>query len=228
MSNYEKLLQDTKAEREAFLDIPIIRQALEKGVDRSLYLAYLCEAYHHVKHTCPLLAFAAARCQEEDARLREAFFDYIAEERGHDEWILQDIEALGGDAEAVRRSHGGAAARIMTGYAYYAIERSGPCALLGMVHVLEGISAAIATRAAESIRAGLNETGDAGGGGFSYLESHGSLDQGHVKFFEELVNGIGSAETLESIIDTARIMYRLFGDVFRDLAAQARSSRNAA
>ncbi len=225
MSNYEALLLETTAEREAFLVIPIIREALAQGVDRDLYLAYLAEAYHHVKHTCPLLALAASRCGEGDERLRDALFEYIAEENGHDEWILGDIRALGGDAEAVRRARGGPAVRIMVGYAFYAIDRISPYALLGMVHVLEGVSATIATQAAQSIRAGI---GDIGGGGFSYLESHGSLDQDHVQFFADLLNGIDSPETLETIIDAARIMYRLFGDVFRDLAAGARSSQDAA
>lgn len=225
MTNFETLLVETRAEREAFLSIPILREALERGVDRDLYLAYLAEAYHHVKHTCPLLALAAAHCGAGDRRLSEALLDYIAEERGHDEWILADIQALGGDAEAVRRARGAPAVRIMVGYAYYAIETLGPYALLGMVHVLEGVSAAIAAPAAQSIRAGL---GDAGGAGFSYLESHGSLDQEHVKFFEDLVNGIESLQALETIVDTAGIMYRLFGDVFRDLAAASGRSRDAA
>lgn len=225
MTNYEDLLLRTAAERDAFLTIPIIREALENGVDRNLYLAYLCEAYHHVKHTCPLLALAASRCREGDGRLRDAFLDYIAEERGHDEWILDDIQALGGDAEAVRAAHGRPPARIMVGYAYFAIDRISPYALLGMVHVLEGISATIATQAARSIRARISESG---GKGFSYLESHGSLDQDHVQFFEDLINGIESPENLDKIVDAAKVMYRLFGDVFIDLAAQSGSGRDAA
>jgi len=115
--------------------------------------------------------------------------------------------------------------RVMVGYATFAIERIGPYALLGMVHVLEGVSATIATQAARSIRASIN---GADGGGFSYLESHGSLDQSHVAFFKDLVNSFDKPEALGMVVDTARIMYRLFGDVFRDLDAQARCDSNAA
>lgn len=225
MSNYQTLLHRTATEREAFLCLPIIREALEQGVERSLYLAYLGEAYHHVRHTCPLLALAASRCGPDDGRLQAALFDYIAEERGHDEWILADIAALGGDAGAVRRGAGGDAARIMVGYAYFAVEHISPYSLLGMVHVLEGISATIASQAVSSIRAKIRETG---GRGFSYLESHGALDQDHVRFFEGLVDGLGDPETLEIIIDTARIMYGLFGNVFKSLEAGYHGGRNAA
>ena len=225
MSNYEHLLFETSAEREAFLAIPIIREALRNGVDRDLYLAYLCDAYHHVKHTCPLLALAVARCQAGDGRLRDALLEYIAEEHGHDEWILDDIGALGGDAEAIRVARGGPAVRIMVGYAYFAIEWISPYTLLGMVHVLESVSATIASQAARSIRARISESG---GKGFSYLESHGSLDQEHVKFFEGLLNGIEAPETRDTIIESAKIMYRLFGDVFKDQEARFGSSKDAA
>lgn len=224
MSNYETLLAETAVEREAFLAIPVLRRALESGVDRALYRAYLEQAYHHVRHTCPLLALAIAHCGPAEARLRDAFLDYIDEERGHDEWILADIAALGGDAEAVRAAEGDAAVRVMIAYATYAIERIGPHALLGMVHVLEGVSAAIATQAATAIR------GRIGGkaGGFSYLESHGSLDQEHVKFFAALMDDIDDAKARHAVTDTARIMYRLFGDMFRDLDKQAEGGSNAA
>jgi len=225
MSNYRHLLLETIAEREAFLNIPIIREALDKGVDRALYLAYLCEAYHHVKHTCPLLALAASKCRDGDERLRDALLDYIAEERGHDEWILDDIAALGGDVEAVRNGSGGPAARIMVAYGYFATDRIGPYALLGMVHVLEGVSATIASQAAQSIR---SKIGGSGGEGFSYLESHGSLDQEHVAFFEDLVNAIEAPRQLAMIVDTSKIMYRLFGDVFKDLEAEFARNRDAA
>jgi len=225
MSHYEQLLRETSAQREAFLTIPIIRGALENGVDRALYLAYLGEAYHHVKHTCPLLALAVARCRKGDDPLREALLAYISEERGHDEWILDDIAALGGDVAAIRAAQGGPAVRIMVGYAYFAVEWISPYTLLGMVHVLEGISAMIALRAARSIRSRI---GESRGKGFSYLESHGSLDQEHVKFFEVLVNRVEAPETRDMIVDSAKIMYRLFGAVFKDLELRFGSNKDAA
>ena len=63
--------------------------------------AFLTEAYHHVKHTFPLLSLAAAHTRDE--RYQAALAIYMNEERGHDKWILDDIRAMGGDAEAVER-----------------------------------------------------------------------------------------------------------------------------
>src|SRR3546814_4836669 len=90
--------------------------------------------------------------------------------------------------------------------------------MLGMVHVLEGMSAAMATAATASLQAALVPADRQGSGrGFSYLSSHGSLDQEHVGFFRDLVDGLGDAAGEQAIIDTARIVYRLYGDIFRGI-----------
>ena len=224
-SFYAQLLAETEPARDEFLQIPIIVKALHGGVERDLYLSYLAQAYHHVRHTCPLLAAALARCSKDDEVYRHALLEYIEEERGHEQWILNDIAALGGDVESVRAGEGSDEVRIMVGNAYHVIERVSPYGLLGMVHVLEGMSVALAQQAAASIRQSLVESD---GRGFSYLTSHGSLDQEHVAFFERLVNVIDKTAHQRAIVDTARIMYRLFGNVFQALYAPGEVSRNAA
>lgn len=223
MSFHQRLIAATAGERERFLAIPILQHAVRHGVSRALYLDFLAEAYHHVRHTCPLLGLALAH--SDDARYRRALLDYLAEERGHDEWILQDIAALGGDARAVRAGRPGRACELMIGYAHYAIVWHGPWALLGMVHVLEGMSVVLATQAAGAIAARLGG-GDAAG--FSYLRSHGSLDVEHTAFFRELVDGIEQPAAQALIIDTARLMYGLYGDIFREIAVRHGDLRDAA
>jgi len=212
---FNRLQTETVLERAAFQSLPLIQAAIAGRVDRPLYLAYLEQAYHHVRHTCPLMGAALSRCGQGDARYREALIEYLDEEKGHERWILEDIAALGGDAGDVEAGDGNAATRIMVGYAYYAIDRISPYALLGMVHVLEGMSVALAEKAAGGIAQSIGAS--AGTEGFSYLMSHGALDQDHVGFFEDLVNGIDDTRAQAVIVDTARIMYRLFGDVFRSL-----------
>jgi pyrroloquinoline quinone (PQQ) biosynthesis protein C len=227
MQFFEQLLTDTRTEREAFIGIPVIQRALREGVTREMYLAFLGQAYHHVRHTCRLLSAAVARCGDGDDRYIRALLEYIGEERGHEDWILDDIRALGGDAEAVRDGQADFPCRMMVAYVYYAIDHVNPYAMLGMVHVLEGMSAALATTAAGSLRSSL---GIEGNEGFSYLSSHGALDQDHVAFFRDLVNGIDDAEARQAVIDTARVVYRLYGDIFRtiDAAQTAMEGRDAA
>ncbi len=222
MSFYDRLTSETAQDREAFFAIPLVQHAIKSGAPRSLYLSFLAEAYHHVRHTFPLLALAASRTGDE--RYQDALVEYMEEERGHEKWILDDIRALGGDADAVRNGEPGAACRIMVGYAYYAIEHVSPYAMLGSVHVLEGLSVLLANRLADSMKASLGLSDDLG---FSYLRSHGSLDMEHVAFFRTLVDGFEDPQTQRIVIENSRLFYRLYGAIFRDLGAGA-ELRNAA
>ncbi len=212
MSFYEQLIAETAEARNAFLAIPLVQSATRSGATRELYVAFLTEAYHHVKHTFPLLALAASRTQDE--HYQDALVEYMEEERGHEKWILDDIRTLGGDAEAVRHGEPGPACRIMVGYTYYAIEHISPYAMLGSVHVLEGMSVLLADRVADAMKAVLGRQDDTG---FSYLRSHGALDQEHVAFFRNLADSIHDPEIQRLVIAQSKLFYRLYGDIIRDL-----------
>ncbi len=107
MSFYEQLAIETRAEREYLLSSPIVSECLRGDVSLESYLAFLSQAFHHVRHTTPLLMSLGGRLPERLAWLRRPVAEYIEEEIGHEEWILNDIGAAGGDAEAVRRSRPG-------------------------------------------------------------------------------------------------------------------------
>jgi len=212
MTPYDRLYAETASARNRFLAIRLVQQAASSGGTRALYLDFLTQAYHHVKHTFPLLALAAALTKDE--RYQDALFEYMKEERGHDKWILDDIRAFGGDAEKVANGKPGKACEIMVGYAYYAIEHISPYAILGMVHVLEGLSTMLAHTVATAVKGSLKADGNKG---FSYLMSHGSLDIEHVVLFKNLMNGFEDPNTVEIIIDAARVFYRLYGAIFVDM-----------
>ena len=212
MTPYDRLYAETASARNRFLAIPLVRDAAAKGGSRALYLDFLTQAYHHVKHTFPLLSLAAALTKDE--RYQDALFEYMKEERGHDKWILDDIRALGGDAGKVANGEPDTSCEIMVGYAYYAIEHVSPYAILGMVHVLEGLSTMLAHTVATAVKGSLQLDGNTG---FSYLISHGSLDIEHVALFKTLVNGFEDPKTVDIIIEGARVFYRLYGSIFEDM-----------
>lgn len=213
MNFYNQLQAATETERQAFLGIPVIQQTLNGVVALDSYLAFLGHAYHHVKHTVPLLMACGGRLPEKLNWLRTAVAEYIAEEIGHEEWILNDINASGGNADAVRNSKPAMATELMVAYAYDTIQRNNPVGFFGMVFVLEGTSIALATRAAEVTRTALGLPRKA----FSYLESHGALDQQHMQFFEKLMNRITTAGDQQAVIHAARVFYQLYGNIFRSL-----------
>ena len=213
MDFFDHLQHQTSAEREYLLGAPIIHAALAGTATHAQYIAFLTQAYHHVKHTVPLLMACGARLPERLEWLREAIAEYIEEEYGHQEWILNDIRACGGDAEAVRHAIPNLPTELMVSYVYDRIARSNPVSFFGMVNVLEGTSIALATQAAAIIQDSLQLPAQA----FSYLTSHGSLDISHVEFFKTLMNRLDDADDQAAVIHTARVVYRLYGDMFRSL-----------
>lgn len=213
MTFFETLQRETQSAQAELHAIPLIGRALQGQVSLGQYVAFLTEAYHHVKHTVPLLMACGARLPEDKEWLRQAIAHYIEEEIGHQEWILNDIAACGADAESVRRGQPGFATELMVAYAYDTIARGNPVGFFGMVHVLEGTSIQLATHAAEVMQQTLGLPVQA----FTYLNSHGSLDIEHVAFFRDLVNRLDSAEDQVSLIHCAKRVYRLYGDIFRSL-----------
>ena len=55
MSFHEELLQQSADARQGLLATPIIQGCLRGEVSLPSYVAFLREAYHHVRHTVPLL-----------------------------------------------------------------------------------------------------------------------------------------------------------------------------
>ncbi len=212
MSFYEQLIAATAAERAHLLAAPVIADCLQGRVSRASYLAFLGQAYHHVRHTTPLLMTLGGRLPERLAWLRRAVADYIDEEIGHEEWILNDIAAAGGDAAAVRNSQPELPAEVMVAYAYDLLNRGNPAAFFGMVFVLEGTSVALALQAADRIQEALALPNAA----FSYLRSHGTLDQEHTRHLADLLARMVPDDQAD-VLRSARVFYKLYGDVFRAL-----------
>lgn len=210
---YQELLSATETERNELLSIPFVQHGWRGELSLESYIAFLTQAYHHVKQTTPLLMACGSRIPHDSEWLRDAMAEYIEEELGHQEWILNDIRACGGDAEAVRHATPGMAAEMMCAYAYHVIDRLNPVGFLGMVLVLEGTSVRLATDAATALQKNLGLPKEA----FTYLNSHGSLDISHMNFYQGLVNRLEKASDRAFIIHTARRFYGLYGNLFRSL-----------
>lgn len=212
---FDELEAATFRDRLRFLQIPQVRAGIAGTITRRTYVDYLHQAWHHVRHTVPLLEATRARLLHRPDLLA-ALDEYISEETGHDEWILADIAAAGGDADAARASAPAPATAAMVDYAYRCIEQENPVSFFGMVYVLESVSVALATRGASAVAANLGLPPEA----FTYLTSHGALDQDHMAFFARLVNRLERADDKAAIVRMAREMFGLFGGVFASIALE--------
>ena len=98
MTFYERIVKETESDKNRFFSRAILSTVLEKGISKELYRDYLVQAYNNVRFTCPLFRHAITKMHEpNDTAFIHAFNEYIQEEEGHEEWILNDIQNMCGD-----------------------------------------------------------------------------------------------------------------------------------
>jgi pyrroloquinoline quinone (PQQ) biosynthesis protein C len=213
----DRLRDATAADREYLLAAPVIGQALAGRITRERYVAFLTQAWQHVRHTVPLLMAVGARLPDRHAGLRTDLLHYLEEETGHDDWILNDIQAAGGDRAAAAVSLPNVETDAMVAYAWDTVDRRNPIGFFGMVYVLEGTSVALAVQAADRIEKSLGLPKHA----FTYLRSHGTLDVEHIEHLGGILDGLNDPADQQAVIQCARAMFWLYGNVFRSLDRQA-------
>ena len=209
----EQVRVATAADRDYLLQAPVIGEALAGRISRTRYLAFLTQAWHHVRHTVPLLMAVGARLPDRHAKLQKGLIHYLEEEVGHDDWILNDIEAAGGDRHAAAASVPNVETDAMVAYAWDTVQRRNPVGFFGMVHVLEGTSVALAVRAADEIERSLGLPKQA----FTYLRSHGTLDLEHMEDLGGILDGLTEPADQAAVVQCARAMFWLYGNMFRGI-----------
>jgi len=216
MTFYERLVAEVATEREALLAIPIIQDGMRGNLSKETYIGYLSEAYHFVKHTVPLVETVQARLAADRFALHDALSDFALEKKGHEKWILHDIKAAGSDADKVRDSAPSKATEEFLAYAYETARQVNPVGFFGMIYVIEGTGAGIASATAGKLMASLDLPPKC----FSYLLSHGSMELDDMDFFEVLMAQITDAAEQDAIIQMAKRMYCLYGKIFENIALQ--------
>lgn len=97
-----------------------------------MFIRNLIFLYHVIVASENLLVVAAMTCKDE--KLRTYFERHLEEERGHAQWLAEDLSSI--DVN-VRTTPIPPLAREMVGSVYYAIFHLDPVALLGYMHALE-------------------------------------------------------------------------------------------
>ncbi|MDH4093261.1 MAG: iron-containing redox enzyme family protein [Betaproteobacteria bacterium] len=213
MSFFISLVENSDAGRRALEEEPRIHAMIHHGLRLDEYRAFLHDLYHIVWHFCPVMAAAAARCGDEFREVRYALYERIEEEKGHEGWVLEDIEAMGGDVVAAGREPPSYPVQAMIAYNYYAVERLHPCSVLGMLYMLEVISSVYGGRVSDSIARALGR--EVAAGGFKFLSSHATMDVDHMASLNRLLKTVADPAAQAAIIRTTNINFHQFGQIFR-------------
>jgi len=154
---------------------------------RDLYPEYLCMLHTAIRSTVPLMECALEEAEKRagDDPAADVLATYltrhIREEQGHDEWLRQDLEALGFDPQEPLRRVPEASVANLVGAQYYWIRHYHPVCLLGHIAVLEGNPPSPGLVDELTRRTGYPRAG------FRTLERHAALD---VKHRDELLRTI--------------------------------------
>jgi hypothetical protein len=186
------------------------------NLTKALYISFLTQWYHILKHTLPLILATQSRLTEETEWLTDVIGEFTEQMVSNEELILNDIAVCGGDIEQVRHSRAHMTTELMVSYAYDTVNRINPLGILGMHHVLEGAVLSLAHRSADNIGNTSLVPKDA----LTYLYTHGSLLQDNADVFIGVMNRIDRSEDRNQIIRSAQIFYKLYADIFLSLSPE--------
>ena len=109
-----------------------------------LYPRYLCMLHGAIRATVPLMDLALERAEalaDTDpvaAGLARYLVRHRREEQGHDQWVREDLAAIGQDPDTLLAAMPSPAVANLVGAQYYWIRHHHPVALLGHIAILEG------------------------------------------------------------------------------------------
>jgi pyrroloquinoline quinone (PQQ) biosynthesis protein C len=214
MSFFITLVENSDASRRDIETSPKVQSMMHKGLTLAEYRAFLHDLYHIVWHFCPIMATAAARCDDRLRDIRYELYERIEEEKGHENWVLEDIGSVGGDVARAASMAPSAPVQAMIGFNYYAAERVHPCSVLGMLYVLEVIASVYGGKVADSIARAIGR--EPGAGGFRFLSSHATMDADHMAKLNVLLKTITDPAAQAAIIDSTRVNFHQFGQLFAE------------
>jgi heme oxygenase-like protein len=151
---------------------------------------YLFSIHCSARATIPLMEAVRERAEQlaPDDRVAAGLARYlekhIPEELHHDEWFLEDLEALGVPRQRTLSRIPPVSVAAMVGAQYYWALHYHPVALLGFFAVLEGYPASAQQLEVVIARSGLPRRG------FRTLLEHSDLDRDHRDELHETLDGL--------------------------------------
>jgi Iron-containing redox enzyme len=218
--------ESDRLRRKIELVLPVLLGAGAKLVEhpkaRELYPEYLIASHGVIRASVPVMetALERARALAEDDAVAAGLAAYLEkhadEEVGHDDWLLEDLEALGRDrADAIARPPSAAIASLV-GAAYYWILHYHPAAVLGYIALLEGYPPSIGEVDRWMATTGLPREA------FRTLIRHAELDPLHRDELFEALDGLPLAPEHSAVIGlTALHSVHAFAELLEELLDEA-------
>jgi len=201
------LVSRTDEARRGFETNPNVLEIVANGLPVERYRKLLLELYHVVWHFNPICAAAASRVPDAHRHIRYFLYDHMKEEAGHEEWVLNDLHAMGVQRTDVLNAPATLHCLVLTGDNYWVADRGHPCSVLGMVYALEVIASVYGGPISAAIRESLLLEGDQG---ISFISSHATLDAEHMAELRLVMNRIDDTDAKNAIVETTAFNFHQF------------------
>ena len=204
---FADLVVRTDEARRAFETHPVVLDAVAHGMTVERYRALLLELYHVVWHFNPVSAAAASRLADGHRQVRYFLYEHMHEESGHEEWVRNDLQAVGVDPEVTEAHQPSPFTRALVGYNYWAADRSHPASALGMLYTLEVIASVYGGPFAAAIKESLLLEGERG---VSFINSHATMDAAHMAELRKVLNTLRDEAAHEAVAESALVNFHHF------------------
>jgi len=208
---FAELVTRTDEARRDFETHPVVLDAVAHGMVIERYRKLLLELYHIVWHFNPVCAAAASRVPDSHRQVRYFLYEHMQEEAGHEQWVTNDLEAVGVSQTTVNAYEPSLDTLALVGYNYWAADRRDPCSVLGMLYTLEVIASVYGGAFAQAIRDALLLEGERG---VSFISSHATLDAEHMAELRQVLNAITDEAARAAIIESTLLNFHHFTRMF--------------
>jgi pyrroloquinoline quinone (PQQ) biosynthesis protein C len=204
---FAELVTRTDESRRALETHPVVLDAIAHGLPLARYRRLLLELYPIVWQFNPVCAVAASRMPDSLRQVRHYLYEHMHEEMGHEEWVIDDLPAIGVPPE-VTLAHGAAEYTLaLNGYNHWAADRRHPCSALGMMYALEVIASVYGGPFASAIKESLLLEGERG---VSFISSHATMDTLHMAQLAKLLNTLDDPQAREAVVESTLVNFHHF------------------
>lgn len=200
--------------RRAFETHPVVLDSVARGLSLPRYQNLLLELYHVVWHFNPVCAAAASRIADAHKQVRYFLYGHMHEESGHEEWVRNDLDAIGVAPAAIVAHPPSPFTRALVGFNYWAADRGHPCSVLGMLYTLEVIASVYGGPFAAAIKESLLLDGERG---VSFISSHATMDTEHMAHLRQVLNTLHDTESRDAIVDSALLNFHHFTRIIEQI-----------
>ena len=208
---FTELVTRTDEARREFETNPVVSTAVADGMSVERYRKLLLELYQVVWHFNTICAAAASRIPDTHRQIRYHLYEHMQEESGHEEWVLNDLQAVGIGADGVESHQPSVPTLSLIGYNYWAADRRHPCSILGMMYALEVIASVYGGPFSTAVKESLLLEDERG---ISFISSHATMDVEHMAELRKVLNTLIDEPSREAVIESTTVNFHHFTRMF--------------